>query len=243
MKRLIIILLVIIVFLVVCVPQPIVLDNYPVQWDYGTLTTEEQKLFDEIMAAAESGQDVVWCEGFTSWATWEKLSRHLQLYYGADGYGGFITPFDELYVLQLPYFYEAIENKVVVEARVDEALLNMRDGHDRYKLWQISKYLADRITYTDGARDAIGGLNGKGVCATYAMLFYKMATRLGIECYYCSGYAGGGNHAWNMVVLDGEEYFYDVTWFDNVVHDYRYLHRPTARGRTNNINSTEELYD
>lgn len=230
----------IIIFLTVSVPSPIDLDNYPKQIDYGTLTLEEQELFNEIIESAESEQDVVWCdERFTGWDTWKKLSQHLQIYYGTDGYGKFIVPFDELYVLQLPYFYEAIENKVIVEARVDEALLNMRDGSDRYKLWQISKYLANRITYTDGTRDAISGLNGNGVCATYAILFYKMATRLGIQCYYCSGYAGGGFHAWNMVVLDGEEYFYDVTWFDNVVHDYRYLHSPTAWGREYTLNGVK----
>lgn len=241
MKRLIIILLVIIVFLVVCVPKPIDLDNYPVQRDYGTLTPEEQKLFDEIIAAAEAGQETVKGQDFPNVG---KLSKHLGLYYGEQSrWPRLMMGINYDLELDLETFHEFEQARIAIDARVEEALLNMREGSDRFKLWQIAKYLADRITYTDGTWDAISGLNGEGVCATYTLLFYKMATRLGIECYYCVGYAGGDLHAWNMVVLDGKEYFYDVTWFDNVVHDYRYLHSPTAWGRTYNINSTEELYD
>lgn len=238
MKQFFIVLLVLVVFLVVCVPQPIDLDNYPEQRDYGTLTPEEQKLFDEIIAAAESGQETVKGQDFPNV---RKLSIHLGLYYGEPSrWPRLMMGINYDLELDLETFHEFEQARIAIDARVEEALLNMSEGSDRYKLWQISKYLADRITYTDGARDAIGGLDGKGVCATYAMLFYKMATRLGIECYYCVGYAGGGLHAWNMVVLDGEEYFYDVTWFDNVVHDYRYLHSPTAWGREYQLNEIEE---
>jgi transglutaminase/protease-like cytokinesis protein 3 len=63
----------------------------------------------------------------------------------------------------------------------------------------------------------------------YSELFYRMAARLGIEVYICLGYAGDGYHAWNMVVLDGEPYFYDVCWFDG--GQYKYLHSTTAWGR------------
>jgi hypothetical protein len=233
-KQFFVVLLVIIVFLVVCVPQPIDLDNYPVQRDYGTLSPEEQKLFDEIMAASEVELCTILCDEETDR---NKLLIHFGMYYGTmEGVSNLFSPTDYGVFLHPEVFREFEKNRIIVEARVDEALMNLKEGSDRFKLWQIAKYLADRITYTDGTWDAISGLNGEGVCATYAMLFYKMASRLGIECYYCVGYAGGSLHAWNMVVLDGEEYFYDVTWFDDVVYDYRYLHSPTAWGREYTLN-------
>ena len=237
MKRLIIILLVIIVFLVVCVPKPIDLDNYPVQMDYGTLTPEEQKLFDEIIAASEVELCTILCDEETDI---HKLLTHFGMYYGTmEDVSNLFSPTDYGVFLHPEVFREFEKNRIIVEARVDEALMNLKEGSDRFKLWQISRYISDRITYTDGVRETIDGMNGEGVCATYSMLFYKMASRLGIPCYMCYGYTVNGYHAWNMVVLDGKEYFYDVTWFDNVVRDYRYLHSPTAWGREYGINGVQ----
>lgn len=237
MKRLIIILLVIIVFLVVCVPQPIDLDNYPKQRDYGTLTAEEQKLFDAIIAAAEAGQEIV---RFNEETNKHRLCSHLGLYYGDIRANALVTMLNNDAQLHIDFFRELEKSRIIVESRVDEALLNMKEGSDRYKLLQISRYIADRITYTDGIWKPVDGLNGHGVCYTYSLLFYKMATRLGITCYMCYGYTANGYHAWNMVVLDGKQYFYDVTWFDDVVYDFCYLHSKTAWGREYELNEVQQ---
>ena len=118
-----------------------------------------------------------------------------------------------------------------LDARIEEALQNMKEGSDRFKLWQISNYLAKRIEYDAEQESALGGLaTGRGECEVYSDLFYLMATRLGIETHICVGRVpGGGGHAWNMVVLDGQPYFYDVCWFDG--GQYKYLHSPTAWDR------------
>lgn len=128
----------------------------------------------------------------------------------------------------------------IVNARVEEALRTMREGSDSFKLWQISRYIADRIEYDADQETALGGLNGHGECEVYSELFCAMASRLGIEVYLCYGYAGDGYHAWNMVVLDGQQYYYDVTWFDGAVRNYKYLHSTDQWGRTSVLNDQWE---
>lgn len=51
------------------------------------------------------------------------------------------------------------------------------------------------------------------VCAGYARAFQVIMQRLGYNCTYVRGDAGGA-HAWNYIELDDEGYFLDVTWDD-----------------------------
>ena len=64
-------------------------------------------------------------------------------------------------------------------------------------------------------------INGKTVCAGYARAFQYLMQQLGVNCYYCTGYAGE-NHAWDIIELDGEFYNVDSTWDDTNpnTHDY-----------------------
>jgi transglutaminase/protease-like cytokinesis protein 3 len=121
-----------------------------------------------------------------------------------------------------------------LNARIEEALQNMKEGSDRFILWQISNYLAERIEYDADQESPLDGLRiGRGECEVYSKLFYLMASRLGIETYICVGPVTGGYHAWNMVVLDGQPYFYDVCWFDG--GNYKWLHSPNSWGREYSI--------
>ena len=157
---------------------------------------------------------------------------HLGYYYGSEKYA---CDLFDIYATELGLNLDAFEqlehNKAVVDARVDEMLSMLKEGSDRFKLFQIAAYIAERIVYTDGVVETVDGLNGNGVCVTYAMLFYKAASRLGIQTYICYGQIGEGYHAWNMVELDGERYFYDVTWFDTGAYAFQFLHSADSWGR------------
>ncbi len=68
-------------------------------------------------------------------------------------------------------------------------------------------------------------LHGEGVCQSYAIAFYMMATAAGVECEYVTGVAtnapgSSGGHAWNRVKLDGSWYYIDCTWDDPVGGGY-----------------------
>ena len=80
--------------------------------------------------------------------------------------------------------------------------------------------LADRMVYDYGYNywGPYGLItNNAGVCSDFARLFSMLLREMGIECYYVSGIAGGGRHAWNTFTLkdqNGEDHFYtvDVCW-------------------------------
>ena len=59
-------------------------------------------------------------------------------------------------------------------------------------------------------------LYGTAVCSGYADAFKLCMDMLGILCRKVSGYAGGGNHAWNEVMIDGTWLSVDVTWDDPI---------------------------
>lgn len=199
--------------------------------DYGTLDSQEQAVFDAILAAAEAGEDAVPCPELPA-ESQREIITHLGLYFGSmEGVSGLVTWWDGCAALDPALFEQFAAEKEIIDARIDEAVSGLIDGSDRWLLWQISNYIAARVAYTDGVRDTLDGLNGKGVCATYAMIFYKMASRLGIQTYLCYGYTGDVYHCWNAVELDGELYYYDITWYDSAVHDLRWLHRRESWGR------------
>lgn len=63
------------------------------------------------------------------------------------------------------------------------------------------------------------------ICEGYANAYEELMTLLGVSCYFVGGYApGGGLHAWNIVELDGVDYYVDVTWNDSSkTNDYLML--------------------
>ena len=61
----------------------------------------------------------------------------------------------------------------------------------------------------------------KGVCSGYAWTYELLLNLMGIEVQYVHGTAdsnltGTGDHAWNLVRLDGEWYHVDCTWDDPI---------------------------
>ena len=213
--------------------------EYSVKEDTGVLSDKQIDVYNRILDAVEAGSDMV---PVTQLMDYEKneIAVQLGLHYGTmEGAFDLISWGDGTAILNLDLFRQFGEQKSVIDARVDEAVSNICEGSDRFKLWQICQYLANRIDYTDGVRDTIDGLNGQGVCCTYAMLFYKMATRIGIQTYICYGFTDDSPdsyHSWNMVEIDGERYHYDPTWYDNIVSDFRYVHSETPWGRSFTIN-------
>lgn len=93
---------------------------------------------------------------------------------------------------------------------------------------RLHDILIDKIEYEKGAdknQSAYSALvEGKSVCAGYARAYQYLMQRLGIPCYYCTGYAGT-DHAWNIVALDDGYYNVDLTWDDTPGGEYDYFNR------------------
>ncbi|MCM1579491.1 MAG: hypothetical protein NC078_11900 [Ruminococcus sp.] len=74
------------------------------------------------------------------------------------------------------------------------------------------------------------------VCEGYAKAFYYLCKKGGVECFIITGTMDGGDHMWNIVVLDGKSYIVDLTNTDGFRDDmevdmkdpYRYILKGAA---------------
>ncbi len=81
--------------------------------------------------------------------------------------------------------------------------------------------LATYDTNADLNQSAYSALvNGKTVCAGYSRAFQLICQETGLTCYYLTGTASGGDHAWNIISVDGDFYNVDLTWDDSISESY-----------------------
>lgn len=99
--------------------------------------------------------------------------------------------------------------------KAESVLSTLKEGSETEKLMQIANYILSNSEYKDVQNTSLGDFwdNGKGDCATYAMVFKQFANRLGIQCdLIVSPGDKGINHTYNRVVLkDGSVRYYDLT--------------------------------
>ena len=108
----------------------------------------------------------------------------------------------------------------------------MRDEEKVKAIHDYLIYNADYVNngdYDSAEKWAYGAsgvlLHKEGVCQSYAIVFYMMATAAGVECEYVTGTATNsegspGDHAWNRVCLDGIWYYIDCTWDDPIYNGH-----------------------
>ena len=141
-----------------------------------------------------------------------------------------------------------------LEAAVQRYLVGIDDSMPEYTREKIiHDRMVAHITYddtTENCSNIYGALvEGKALCEGYARAFQYLLCRAGIQGYFVEGIAGGVNHAWNLVVIDDEYYYVDITWDDpaseNVVTeetrivDYAYFNVTTEElERTHTIESS-----
>ncbi len=111
---------------------------------------------------------------------------------------------------------------------VNTLLTQVQNLSDYEKERRIHDLLIEKIEYDKGAdmnQSAYRALvEGKSVCAGYARAYQYLMQRMGIPCYYCTGFAGE-DHAWNIVALDDGYYNVDVTWDDTPGGEYDYFNK------------------
>ncbi len=212
------------------------LTKYKATADYGSMRAEQVAVMQAILDCSASGDTVI--EQNLSYDELNEVIDYIGFYFGTNLAHWNVALWRPGYAEVKPALLQELEqDKVVLDAEIDKALSGMYEGSDRFKLLQISNYIAAAVRYSPSLADIepLSGLAGRGSCTTYSMLFYKMATRLGIEAYVCYGEVNNGirtaMHAWNMVVLNGERYFYDITWYDTPLRMAWYVHSGAAWGR------------
>ncbi len=212
------------------------LTAYPICVDYRALNQAQAQVMDAILLCGASGETII--EQNLSAKEFDQVIDCIGLYFGSNLVHMNVALWRPGYAEVKPDLLKTLHrDKAVLDYEIDRILSNMYEGTDRFKLWQISRYLAKTVRYSLDIDhiEPLSGLSGRGSCMTYAMLFYKMAARLGIPVQICYGYADNGQtvslHAWNMAEVNGQPRFYDITWYDNIVPDARYIHSKSPWGR------------
>jgi hypothetical protein len=119
-------------------------------------------------------------------------------------------------------YRESKEQTAVVDRKVDEALAELLEPgmNDHEKIKAVHDWIVTRVEYDQSltrytAYDAV--TLGKAVCQGYSLLGLKMLKKAGIPVRIAEGTVNTGEHAWNMIQLDGAWYHLDLTWDDPVI--------------------------
>ncbi|MDE6214060.1 MAG: InlB B-repeat-containing protein [Lachnospiraceae bacterium] len=151
------------------------------------------------------------------------LNEHPDLYFVQKSYS---ISYDEtsLYLISIFLTYDDTLNDTAVQSGISTALATVDESmSDLEKAIVLHDYLVVNCEYDKENLDAgtvpaeshtIYGVFAKrtAVCDGYALAYKYLLSRVGIDCYMVT--SDSINHAWNMIVLDGQYYQVDVTWDD-----------------------------
>lgn len=93
-------------------------------------------------------------------------------------------------------------------------------GTEYEKSLVLHDALVQNVTYDTSAKNAhncYGAIvDKKAVCEGYAEAYQYLLQLCGIQSYIVTGTSHNEGHAWNLVRLDGNYYYTDVTWDDPI---------------------------
>jgi 3,4-dihydroxy-2-butanone 4-phosphate synthase len=134
----------------------------------------------------------------------------------------------DISVLFLNEKYKDIDIKrMEINNRIEAIVKSItNDSMSEYdKVLTIHDWVCENVSYdvvdNDGDQEVFGALSHKTArCAGYSKLFALLLEEAGIKSEVISGDAIDVNgeviaHAWNLVYIDEEAYYFDVTWNDN----------------------------
>lgn len=196
-------------------------------YGYHLLTAEGQKIYDEVLSAVRERRTVT-----VSTLDKDKLNQvydcvtadYPELFYISGYTYTKHSVMDKLLSISFEGNYEMTaqqqeDAQKIVDDYTAQCFDDLPADADQY---ETAKYLFDYIvTHTDydtAAEDNQTILsamqNGRSVCSGYAKSFQFLLNKAGIPCTLVTGMACGSPHAWNLVLLDGDYYFFDVTFGD-----------------------------
>lgn len=112
--------------------------------------------------------------------------------------------------------FDATAQTVLANARA------MATDYERLKYvhdWIINntRYIKADTAYESEADGPV--VYGTAICEGYSKAFMYFAQSMGYECICAIGGAGGIDHMWNIVKVNGQWYHVDATWDDPLVSD------------------------
>lgn len=149
--------------------------------------------------------EIFWCDGTAKTTSYE----------GEDNYT----------VLKPSYLCDKQERKKrqeEIDREVKKCLGGINENSTDYdKILFVFDYIVDTVDYDSNAKDNQNiysvFVGKKSVCAGYSKATQYLLEKLGVFCTYVTGKTKSGeNHAWNLVICEGDYYYLDTTWGDPV---------------------------
>ena len=194
-----------------------------------TLSPQQQAVYDRLAAGLEAQEEVIgdlYPDSDLIQTAIEAIDRDYPEYFWFSGSGRIETtligdaPIKAEY---RPLYLIGPEDRSAVQARINawenNCLAGLSPGASDYdKALHVYRYIIDHADYQTVAGNSIVNImvDGKGLCGCYAKTAQYLLNRMGIDCAYVSGQAGGETHAWNLIWPDGVPCWMDVTWGDPV---------------------------
>ena len=169
--------------------------------------------------------------------------------------GGYLTRF-VINENQLVYTYSEYYARLQTVNMIAEHLMeNVKDNtaltdvqkalllHDRLANWTSYDYdNQQRGTCPDESYSAVGVLwKRTGVCQGYSEIYAYMLDQCGIPNRFAQSDAL--NHIWNIVTINGQEYYVDVTWDDPVVDRLGQVRHDNFLVSLNKLRQNHNAYD
>ena len=90
------------------------------------------------------------------------------------------------------------------------------NASDYEKVYYVYRTLIQETSYSEEAQNnqniVSTFVTHETVCQGYAYGAQYLLNRIGIPCITVCGTSEGANHSWNLIQMDGDYYYMDVTW-------------------------------
>lgn len=201
-------------------------EEQPNRLAYKQLDTETRKVYEEILAACQGHLDKVELstrdETLIETAYEAVTSDHGELFW-VNGYTYTIRSLKEQVkgIDFAPAYTCQQEDRKRYQQAVDETVKDYlaripMDASDYEKVKYVYEILIYNVGYNLDSPENQNILSvflyGESVCSGYASAVQYLLTLLRVPCMTVYGMSEGENHAWNLVCIDGEPYYVDVTW-------------------------------
>lgn len=210
-------------------PQEVGHTNYTSleTYAYSTLNDQEKQVYDQMVYAIENREEYV------SLATtdqdemqkvyWAVRYDHCE-YFWTDSYRYevFTNRNGEVTALYFrPQYTMDEEEQEKYQKEIEAAAAEMlsgisQDATDYEKALYVYTTLIRETEYSEEApnnQNIISTfLNHQTVCQGYSYGAQYLLNILGVPCTTICGTADGVNHSWNLIRMDGDYYYMDVTW-------------------------------
>lgn len=201
---------------------------------FDRLGYREQKIYINMLRACRDMKDVTYFDSVDEdtflKADYAIFADHPEITWRWSYSGNYAGTVDTVY---FDITDEEKKNRnILSRQKADEILENMDPELSDYdKMLYFYDKIINETDYAENEYDqdmTSVFVDHASVCAGYTRAFQYLCREAGIECAYVEGIAYGFQeddeeaHAWNLVKLDGEYYWTDVTWGDPLSEDEKY---------------------